>query len=257
MPDPHAGEGRHALVTGGGRGIGAAVCAALTAGGYRVTALGRSREPLERLVEAGRAKGYFAADVTDEAALRSALAEAVVREGPVEVLVNNAGGAHSAPFTRTSADDFRRMFELNALAPALAAQAVLPAMVEARFGRIVNIASTAALKGYGYVSAYVAAKHALLGLTRSLALETAAQSVTVNAVCPGFTDTDLIAESVERIVAKSRRTADEARAEFTRTNPQGRLVAPEEVAAAVLYLASDAAAAVTGTALVVAGGEVG
>jgi 3-hydroxybutyrate dehydrogenase len=252
-----AGEGRHALVTGGGRGIGAAISQALTAAGYRVTALGRTAAPLEALVRAGDAQAAVTADVTDEAALAAALKEAADRLGPVTVLVNNAGAAHSAAFTRTTADDFRHMMALNVIAPAMAAQAVLPSMIGGGFGRIVNIASTASLKGYAYVSAYVAAKHALLGLTRALALETAKSGVTVNAVCPGFTDTDLIAESVAHIVAKTGRTEAQALAEFTHANPQGRLIAPREVADAVLYLCSAGAASVTGTALVVAGGEVG
>jgi 3-hydroxybutyrate dehydrogenase len=257
MSEPVAVEARHALVTGGGRGIGAAICRSLTAAGYRVTALGRSAGPLDELVGSGGAQGCVTADVADEAELQAALALAAERFGPIAVLVNNAGAAHSAPFARTTGDDFRRMMEINLIGPATAARAVLPGMISDGYGRIVNIASTASLKGYAYVSAYAAAKHALLGLTRSLALETAKTGVTVNAVCPGFTDTDLIGESVARIVAKSGRTAEDARAEFTRVNPQGRLIQPEEVADAVLYLCGEGARSVTGAALVVAGGEVG
>lgn len=249
-------EGAHALVTGGGRGIGAAVSRALSDAGCRVTILGRNRSVLAAALEAGLAAAFVVADVTDETQLSAAIAEAGSGGGTIDILVNNAGAAHSAPFARTTAEDMRRMLEVNLIAPATAARLVLPDMIERGRGRIVNIASTAALKGYAYVSAYAAAKHALLGLTRSLALEVAKSGVTVNAVCPGFTDTDLIRAATELIVARSGRTVEAAQAGFTQTNPQGRLVQPAEVAEAVLYLCSRGAAAVNGASLVVAGGEV-
>lgn len=249
-------EAGHALVTGGGRGIGLAISKALSGAGCTVTILGRDHNALSAAIEAGAANAFVVADVTDEAALQAAVTQANDIAGPIDILVNNAGAAHSAPFGRTSSDDLRRMLELNLISPAAASRLVLPAMVERGFGRIINIASTAALKGYAYVSAYAASKHALLGLTRSLALEVATTGVTVNAVCPGFTDTDLIQQSVDLIVAKSGRTAEAARSEFTKANPQGRLIQPAEVAEAVLYLCSRGAGAVTGTSLVVAGGEI-
>jgi NAD(P)-dependent dehydrogenase (short-subunit alcohol dehydrogenase family) len=171
------------------------------------------------------------------------------------LLVNAAGAAESAPFLRTDGAAWQRMLGVNLLGAAAVIRAVLPGMLEDGHGRVVNIASTAAVKGYPYVTAYAAAKHGLLGLTRALALEVAGRGVTVNCVCPGFTETEIVAESVARIMAKTGRGEAEARAELTRHNPQGRLVTPEEVAAAVLFLCRSEAAAVNGVALPVAGGE--
>lgn len=254
-------SGQHAVVTGGGTGIGAASALALARLGARVTLMGRRNEALTRQAEAIRGAGADASvatqalDVTAADKVTAAFAEAG-RTAPVTILVNNAGAAESAPFEKTGLDLLERMLAVNLKAAFLCTQAVLPAMLAAKYGRIVNIASTAGLTGYAYVSAYVAAKHALVGLTRALALETAKRGLTVNAVCPGFTDTDLVARSVETIVAKTGRGAEAARAELAKTNPMGRLVTPEEVASAVAYLALPSASAITGQAIVIAGGEV-
>ncbi len=241
-----------AVVTGGGRGIGRAIAAALTGAGWHVTILGRSEAPLRETVEAGEAGAWHVCDVTDAGALTATLRDL----GPLDALINNAGGAETAPFARTDEDLVRRMLALNVESVFTATRAVLPAMIERGRGRIVSIASTAGLKGYAYVSAYVAAKHAVIGMTRALALESAKTGVTVNAVCPGFTDTDLVRGGVANIVAKTGRSEEDALASMTRVNPQGRLVEPREVADAVLWLCGTGAGAVTGQAIAVAGGEV-
>jgi 3-hydroxybutyrate dehydrogenase len=248
-------DGRHAVVTGGGRGIGRAVAAALTARGAAVTIIGRSEPALIEVVNSGQAKDYAIADVTDDHALATALKRAADARGSIGVLVANAGGAESAPFLKTSSEQFRRMFELNVLGVVNAIRAVLGDMVVHKFGRIIAVASTASLKGYAYVSAYCAAKHAVVGLVRALAIETATTGVTVNAVCPGYADTEMTRDSVQRIMEKTGRSRQDALAALLKDVPLGRLIKPEEVAAAVLYLCSAEAAAVSGTTLSIAGAE--
>jgi NAD(P)-dependent dehydrogenase (short-subunit alcohol dehydrogenase family) len=245
-------QGRHALVTGGSRGIGRAIAATLVARGAKVTVLGRNLEALDRVIAEGRAHAALVADVTDGAALRQALSGGA----PVDLLVANAGGAASAPFVKSDAALFQRMIEVNLMGVVNSVQAVLGSMTERGFGRIVAVASTAGLKGYPYVSAYCAAKHAVVGLVRSLAIETATTGVTVNAVCPGFTDTDLVSGSLDQIVAKTGRSREQALAELVKHNPQGRLVEPDEVADAVAWLCGESARSVTGQTIAVAGGEV-
>jgi 3-hydroxybutyrate dehydrogenase len=245
----------HAFVTGGGRGIGRAVAAALARAGVMVTVIGRTEAPLQAAVAAGDAAGCAVADVTDPAEVKRQVTAAEAARGPIAILVNNAGSAATGPFVKADASVFRAMWDVHLMGAVYATQAVLPGMIAHGFGRIVNVASTAGLRGYAYVTAYCAAKHALVGLTRALAAETASCGVTVNAVCPGYTDTDLVRDSISRVAAKTGRAQAEVLAEYERDAPIGRLIRPEEVAAAVLYLCSPEAAAVTGTTLAIAGGE--
>jgi NAD(P)-dependent dehydrogenase (short-subunit alcohol dehydrogenase family) len=249
-------DGQHAVVTGGGRGIGAAIASALAAEGAKLTLLGRNQAQLQDKAAMLTMAQAIRCDVANEGDVGAAFAEARQTFGPITVLVNNAGAAESAPLIRTSLDLFRRMLEVNLIGTFLCSRAALPDMLEAGFGRIVNVASVAGLKGAAYVSAYCAAKHGVVGLTRALALETATKGITVNAVCPSYTDTEMARAAIANIVAKTGRSAAQAEAALVENNPQGRLIRPEEVAGTVLWLCAPGTDAITGQAIAVAGGEV-
>ncbi len=251
----------HAAITGGGRGIGAAIAEALARSGASISLLGRNFEVL--LATAERIKNKYgvkveaaAADVADEAAVRKAFSTLRNALGAPTILVNNAGVAVSAPFLKADAEFWRKVLDTDLMGAVYCTQAVLPAMLEAKWGRIINIASTAGLTGSAYITAYCAAKHGLIGFTRALAVETARTGVTVNAVCPGYVDTEMTAQNVANIMKKTGRSRDEVVASLVGDNPQGRLIQPVEVADAVLWLSGDNSLSVTGQSIVIAGGEI-
>ena len=255
----HSLDDRHVLVTGAGTGIGAAIATACAKAGARVSLAGRRRDPLAALHGSlGPDRTHVVADfdVTNADKVRAGVAAARDAFGPINVLVNNAGEAPSAPFVKTDLATWDRVLAVNLTGTYLVTKEVIPDMIEKRAGCVINIASTAGLAGYAYVSAYVAAKHGVIGLTRSLALEFARAGITVNAVCPGYTETPMFEQAVANIVAKTKRSVEEARATLAASNPQGRVITPQEVAEAVLWLASPGASSITGQAIAIAGGEV-
>jgi NAD(P)-dependent dehydrogenase (short-subunit alcohol dehydrogenase family) len=248
-------EGRHAVVTGGGAGIGAATASKLSDLGARLTLIGRDAKKLDAVASSLADAVAAPADVANESQIEGALEAGRKRFGPVTLLVNNAGIAPSQPFLKTTRQTLEQVMETNLTGAFLMSQAALPDMLAESWGRIVNVASTSALRGYAYVSAYCASKHALLGLTRALALEVARKGVTVNAVCPSFVETDIVERAVENIVAKTGRSAGDARAELAAGNPMGRLLKPEEVASAIAWLCLPESGGVNGAALPITGGE--
>src|SRR3984893_1250901 len=251
--------GLHAVVTGASRGIGATVAAALVAEGVRVSLLGRDAGTLKRVAQelGGDASALaLTTDVTDSTSVHSAFAAARERFGPVQLLINNAGQAASAKFTETDEALWNRLIAVNLNGTYLCSRQAVPDMLQAGFGRIVNVASIAGLRGAAYISAYVSSKHAVIGLTRSLALEYATRNITVNAVCPGYVDTDIVKSAVANIMSKTGRSESEALAALVATNPQRRLIEPREVADTVMWLCRPGSESVTGQSIVLAGGEV-
>lgn len=261
MTQTSTAESPWAVVTGASRGIGAAIARAL-APRYRLILVARTQAPLQALAqELATETHILTADLADgpqtEALVDKILAHTSASSGALAALINNAGLAHAAPLTRTSNADYQRLVAVNLTAPFVLSRGLLKHLAAAEHPRIVNIASTAALKGYSYTSAYSATKAGIVGLTRALAIEVAAKGMTVNAVCPGFTDTDIASDAIANIRKATGRDAEKARASLENFSPQGRLRTPEEVAGLVAYLCSDAASGITGQALAIDGGETG
>lgn len=245
--------GKHALVTGGGSGAGAAIARALAGAGANVTIAGRDAAALAAV--AGSEMRFVLGDVTRPAEVAAMFEAAAAEWAAPQIVVANAGSVASRPFLKTTPEDFAATVALNLGGVFATWQAGLAPMLDAGWGRLIAIASTAGLKGYPYVASYCAAKHGVVGLTRALALETARSGVTVNAVCPGYMLTPMLERSIETIMAKTGRSRAEAEAPLLAANPQGRFVEVDEVAAAVLWLCSDTAASVTGQAIAISGGE--
>jgi NAD(P)-dependent dehydrogenase (short-subunit alcohol dehydrogenase family) len=247
--------GRHALVTGGGTGIGAAIALALNDAGAKVTIAGRRLEPLQETAAKGTDINIAQGDVSDEDSVTRIFEAARARHGPVNITVANAGGTTSAPLTKTTLQAWQETMAANLTGSFLCARAALQGLGRNDWGRIIFVASTAGLKGYAYVGAYCAAKHGVIGLTRALALEVAQRDITVNAICPGFAETPLLERSLDNIVATTGRTVAEARAALAANNPQGRFIQPDEIATTALWLCGGNSASLNGQAIAVAGGE--
>ena len=247
---------KHVVITGGGRGIGAAIADKMDRLGARITLMGRTESVLlAKAQQLGRAT-TVRIDVTDEKTVHKAFGAALAGFGPVDILVNNAGAAYSSPFARMDSNNWEQTLAVNLNSVFYCSRQALNGMLQSGWGRIINIASSAGLKGYAYVSAYCAAKHGVIGLTRALAQEVADKGITVNAICPGYVNTDLLSGAITRIMDKTGMSREEAEASLKSTNPQSRFIEPEEIAAAAAWLCLPGSESVTGQSIAITGGEV-
>lgn len=245
--------GKHAVITGGGSGIGLAIAKSLNEHGANISLMARNLDRLQEAAKGLNNASAIAVDITSESAVAKAFEGAVNKFGPIDILVNNAGIAETAPLRKTSLEMWQRIMDVNLTGTFLCSKAALNSMTE---GRIINIASTSGLKAYAYTSAYTASKHGVIGLTKTMALELGKSNITVNAICPGFTNTAIVGEALDNIIEKTGRTREEALMELTKDNPEGRLIEPEEIAEMVLWLCSKSAQSTTGQALAIAGGKI-
>lgn len=247
---------RHAIITGGGRGIGAAIADELDVLGCKITLMGRTASTLNNKCDQLSNAQATTVDVTDEESVKKAFATAQHSFGPVNILINNAGASVSGLLQKTDSSTWKDMLDINLNSVFYCSREALPAMKEAKWGRIINIVSTAGLKGYAYVSAYCAAKHGAIGLTRSLALETAKTGITVNAICPGYTNTDMLETSINNIMDKTNMGRDQVEQQLKSLNPQNRFIEPQEISTAVAWLCLPGSDSITGQAIPITGGEI-
>ena len=254
MSDGTELQGKHAFITGGGHGIGGACAEVLAAHGAKLTLTGRNMEKLDAMAASLPGAEARQLDVTDEDAVKRVFGDAAASLGDIDILINNSGIAETAPYMRTSSDMMRKLMEVNLIGAHICTQQVLPAMIEAGWGRVVNISSLAGLTGQPYIAAYCASKHAMVGLTRTLALEVAKKGITVNAVCPAYVETGMVEAGVANIRKITGMSEEDARGELSKKNPQGRIIEASEVGATVAWLCLPGSESITGQSIAMAGG---